>query len=54
MSVTSTPATPLRPLAERAPAPAQAAAGKVAARRDELASDALHTPAERGEANTSL
>lgn len=54
MSVTSTPATPLRPLAERAAAPAQAAAGKVAARRDELATAALHTLAERGYANTSL
>ena len=54
MSVTSSPETSRRPLAERAVAPALATVDKVAARRDELATAALHTLAERGYANTSL
>lgn len=54
MTVTSTPPTPRLPDAERAVAPALLAGDKVAARRDELATAALHTLAERGYANTSL
>ena len=54
MTVTSSPSTPRRSDAERAVAPALAAGDKVAARRDELATAALRTLAERGYANTSL